>query len=153
MQLSPHFSLAQLIQSDTAEKTGIDNTPASPEIVENLRRLAAGLEDVCALLGAPLEISSGYRCAALNEAVGGSNASQHLQGLAADFVCPGFGPPLAVARAIQQSEIDFDQCILEFGRWVHLSFSPAPRGRVLTIYDAEDGYLAGLWDENGNQVA
>jgi zinc D-Ala-D-Ala carboxypeptidase len=152
MQLSPHFSLAQLIRSDTAEKAGIDNSP-SAEAVENLRQLAQGLERVRALLGAPLEISSGYRCPALNEAVGGSSASQHLQGLAADFVCPGFGPPLAVARAIQQSEIDFDQCILEYGRWVHLSFSPVPRGRVLTIYDEKDGYLAGLWDENGNQVA
>ncbi len=152
MQLSPNFSLRELVCSETAERTGIDNTPP-PDIVENLKRLAAGLEAVRALLGAPLEISSGYRCAALNEAVGGSNASQHLQGLAADFVCPGFGTPLEVARAIQGSGMAFDQCILEYGRWVHLSFSDAPRGRVLTIHDEKEGYIAGLWDEDGKRIA
>lgn len=152
MQLSPNFSLSELVYSETAEMSGIDNTPP-PEIVENLRRLAAGLEAVRALLGAPLEISSGFRCAALNEAVGGSSTSQHVQGLAADFACPAFGSPLEIARAIRQSGIQFDQCILEYGRWVHLSFSDAPRGRILTIYDEEKGYLAGLWDAEGNQVA
>lgn len=152
MQLSTNFSLAQLVYSETAEKNGIDNTPP-PEIVENLKRLAAGLEAVQALLGAPLEISSGYRCTALNEAVGGSGESQHVQGLAADFACPAFGSPLEVARAVQQSGIRFDQCILEYGRWVHMSFNEAQRGRLLTIYDEKEGYLAGLWDEEGKRVA
>jgi zinc D-Ala-D-Ala carboxypeptidase len=152
MQLSQNFSLAQLIYSETAENDGIDNTPP-PEIIENLKRLADGLEAVQALLGAPLEISSGYRCPALNEAVGGSSASQHVRGLAADFVCPAFGSPLEVARAVQQSGILFDQCILEYGRWVHMSFDEAPRGRLLTIYDEKEGYLAGLWDEEGNRIA
>jgi len=152
MQLSPNFSLEQLTYSETAEERGIDNTPP-PEIIENLKQLAQGLEALQALLGAPLEISSGYRCAALNEAVGGSSTSQHMQGLAADIACAGFGPPLALARAIQQSGIGFDQCILEYGQWVHLSFSDARRQRLLTIYDDQEGYLAGLWDEDGNQVA
>jgi zinc D-Ala-D-Ala carboxypeptidase len=152
MQLTPSFSLSDLVYSETAVRCGIDNVPP-PEIVENLRRLAAGLEAVQTLLGAPLEISSGYRCAALNEAVGGSGASQHVQGLAADFDCPAFGTPLEIAHAIQRSEIQFDQCILEYGRWVHLSFSDAPRRRVLTIYEEEKGYIAGLWDAEGKQIA
>ncbi|HET7765459.1 MAG TPA: D-Ala-D-Ala carboxypeptidase family metallohydrolase [Burkholderiales bacterium] len=152
MRLSPNFSLDELVYSETAEQNGIDNTPP-PEIVENLKRLAAGLEAVRALLGAPLEISSGYRCAALNQAVGGSSTSQHMHGLAVDFACPDFGSPLEIARAIQRSGLEFDQCILEYGRWVHLSFSDAPRRRLLTIYDQEKGYLAGLWDESGKLLA
>jgi zinc D-Ala-D-Ala carboxypeptidase len=152
VQLSPNFSLSDLVYSETAEENGIDNTPP-PEVVENLKRLAAGLEAVRALLGAPLEISSGYRCAALNEAVGGSSTSQHIQGLAADFACSGYGSPLEVALAIQKSGLEFDQCILEYGRWVHLSFSDTPRSRLLTIYDDKEGYLAGLWDDSGRQVA
>lgn len=152
MQLSPNFSLAQLTYSETADDKGIDNTPPA-EAIDNLRRLASGLEKVQALLGASLEISSAYRCAALNEAVGGAGNSQHVRGLAADFVCPGFGSPMEIALALQQSEIEFDQCILEFGRWVHVSFSDAPRRRMLTIHDPEVGYLAGLWDEDGNRVA
>jgi hypothetical protein len=152
MQLSPNFSLSDLVYSETADERGIDNTPP-PELVENLKRLATGLEAVRALLGAPLEISSGYRCAALNLAVGGSSTSQHMQGLAVDFACPGFGSPFEVARAIQQSDVEFDQCILEYGRWVHLSFGDAPRRRMLTIYDEEKGYVAGLWDEAGKPIA
>ena len=152
MRLSPNFSLDELVYSETAEQNGIDNTPP-PEIVENLKRLAAGLEAVRALLGAPLEISSGYRCAALNEVVGGSSTSQHMHGLAVDFACPTFGSPLEIAHAIQRSGLEFDQCILEYGRWVHLSFSDAPRRRLLTIYDQEKGYLAGLWDESGKLLA
>lgn len=152
MLLAPNFPLAIFVRSETAAQQGIDNSPP-PEVIENLRVLAAGLEQVQALLGHPLEISSGYRCPALNAAVGGSTASQHLQGLAADIACPDFGPPLEVARAIGDSVIAFDQCILEYGNWVHLSFSPQPRGRVLTIYDSKKGYLAGLWDSAGNRVA
>ena len=152
MQLSAHFTLERLTHSETALRRGIDNTPPT-ELLQNLSALALGLEEVQRLLGHPIEISSGYRCPALNAAVGGSTASQHVQGLAADFVCPDFGPPLDVARAIGVSAIAFDQCILEFGNWVHLSFSAQPRIRLLTIYDSNEGYLAGLWDIAGNRVA
>ncbi len=150
--LTANFPLALLTRSETAEQHGIDNSPPA-EVIGNLAILAAGLEQVQSLLGHPLEISSGYRCPALNERVGGSDTSQHVRGLAADFVCPGFGTPLEVARAIGASAIAYDQCILEFGRWVHISFSPEPRGRLLSIYDSEEGYLAGLWDDRGNRVA
>jgi hypothetical protein len=152
MQLTPNFSLEQLIRSETAERERIDNTPA-PEIVPNLRLLAQGLEQVRALTGFPLEISSAYRCAELNSRVGGAKTSQHTRGQAADFTCDEFGPPLDIIKAIRVSDIDFDQCILEYARWVHISFSAAPRGKVLTIYDAKDGYLDGLWDRGGKQIA
>jgi hypothetical protein len=144
-RLSRYYTLARLTRSDTALARGIDNTPP-PDALENLRRLARGLDAVRRLLGHPLAITSGYRCPALNAAVGGAPASQHAQGLAADFTCPGFGPPLEVVRAIRDSSIAFDQCIYEFGEWVHLSFSPAPRRRVLTIYASAEGYLEGLVD-------
>ena len=152
MQLTPNFSLAQLIRSDTAERDGINNTPPA-ELIPNLRLLAEGLEAVQALLGAPLDISSAYRCEELNRAVGGTGTSQHIEGLAADFTCPGFGSPMDLAAAIRSSALDFDQCILEFGRWVHLSVSSEPRKRVLTIYNSRDGYLDGLWDPDGRQIA
>jgi zinc D-Ala-D-Ala carboxypeptidase len=152
MRLTPNFSLEQLIQSETAERERIDNTPA-PEILDNLRRLAQGLEQVRALTGFPLEISSGYRCPELNLRVGGARTSQHTRGQAADFTCDEFGPPLEIIKAIRDSDIEFDQCILEYARWVHISFSAAPRGKVLTIYDPKEGYLEGLWDKGGNQIA
>jgi zinc D-Ala-D-Ala carboxypeptidase len=152
MQLTPNFSLEQLIRSETAERERIDNTPA-PEILKNLRLLARGLEQVRTLIGFPLDISSGYRCPRLNSRVGGAKTSQHTRGQAADFTCAEYGPPLAIIKTIRDSGIEFDQCILEYARWVHISFTAAPRGTVLTIYDPKEGYLEGLWDQGGNQIA
>ncbi len=152
MQLTPHFTLAQLTCSDTAERDGIDNTPPQA-VIDNLRILAGALEAVQALLGSPLVLSSVYRCAALNRTVGGAATSQHIDGLAADFTCPGFGLPLQIADAIRASDIAFDQCILEFGRWIHLSVGAQPRRRLLTIYSSRDGYQEGLWDPDGRRVA
>ncbi|MGP1676412.1 MAG: D-Ala-D-Ala carboxypeptidase family metallohydrolase [Burkholderiales bacterium] len=152
MLLTRNFSLEQLIHSETAERERIDNTPGA-DIIDNLRLLAEGLERVRIMTGFPLEISSGYRCPELNRHVGGANTSQHTQGLAADFTCAEFGSPVEIIKAIRDSGIDFDQCILEYAKWVHISFSKAPRRRVLTIYDPEEGYLDGLRDKGGTQIA
>jgi hypothetical protein len=151
-KLSHHYALADLIRSETAQRCGIDNHPPA-HLLDNLRLLAAGLDRVRELLGHSLDISSAYRCPALNEAVGGTARSQHCEGLAADFVCPDFGPPMAIARRIADSAIEFDQCILEFGRWVHLSFSPVPRRRLLTIYSSAEGYLDGLIETPDRRLA
>lgn len=143
VRLSSYYTLAVLTASDTAAAQGIDNTPPDA-VVANLRVLARGLDRVRRLLGHPLVINSGYRCPALNVAVGGAPRSQHTEGHACDLECPAFGTPDEVARAIVASPIAFDTLILEFGRWVHLSFTPAPRRRVMTIRSTEEGYLDGL---------
>jgi len=152
MQLTPNFSLEQLIFSETAEREGINNGPGA-ELMDNLQRLARGLEQVQALIGFPLEISSGYRCPELNRRVGGASGSQHTLGMAADFICPAFGSPVDIIQAVRASDIVFDQCILEYAKWVHMSFSSTPRGRILTIYDSAQGYLDGLWDAAGRRIA
>jgi hypothetical protein len=152
MRLTRNFSLEQLIYSETAERERIDNTPG-PEVVDNLRLLAQGLERVQILTEFPLEISSGYRCPEINHRIGGATSSQHTVGQAADFTCAEFGPPVEIIKAIRASDIEFDQCILEYAKWVHISFSETPRGKVLTIYDPKEGYLDGLWDSGGKQIA
>ncbi len=151
-RLSRYYTLARLVHSDTARERGIDNTPP-PELLPNLRLLARGLDRIRLLLGHPLEISSGYRSPALNAAVGGVPNSQHAQGLAADFTCPGCGPPLAIARRLRDSAIAFDTAILEFDEWIHVSFTAAPRRRLLTIYDPQEGYLEGLVDRARREIA
>ena len=83
--------------------------------------------------GAPITVTSGYRCPALNAAIGGAKDSQHMRGEAADFICPRFGTPTEVAAALRDSGIEYDQLLLEFGRWVHISFSAAPRRQALII--------------------
>ena len=147
MQLTEHFSLEVLIASETAARAGIDNTPPDAIIV-NLRALAEGLELVRkALNGKPVHVSSGYRCERLNVAIGGSRKSMHMQGLAADILCPAFGPPLEVCRAISAAGIETDQIIHEFGRWCHVAFAARdarPRRELLTIASLVRGYEHGL---------
>ena len=144
MNLSPHFSLAELVSSQVATRKGIDNAPA-PAIVANLTRLAALLEQVRALVGAPIAISSGYRSPALNRAVGGAANSAHVLGLAADISTAKLTPK-ALALLIRQSDIAFDQLIYE-GTWVHIALSVgALRRQVLTAKFAGGGvsYVAGI---------
>jgi hypothetical protein len=146
MRLSPNFTLAQLIRSETAERLGIDNHPG-PDHVANLARLAAMMEQVLQILEHDVAINSGYRCPALNTAVGGAPLSRHTLGLAIDFTCAGFGQPLKVARAIAASPIPFDQVIHEYGRWVHLGLASdhdTPRRQLLTICSSAGGYVDGL---------
>ena len=157
MNLSAHFTLDEFLRSDTAEERGIDNS-ASVAILENLRELALRMEDVRSLLNKErlvrfpdsqkdwgIKISSGYRCPILNTAVGGSPTSAHMIGLAADFSCPNFGPPLEISRAVVRSVIAFDQCIEE-GGWVHISFDPRMRRLVRTAHFGPNGttYTRGL---------
>lgn len=136
--LSAHFTLAEFTASQTARERSIDNQP-SPAIVAHLRRVAERLEQVRTLLGArSIHVNSGYRCPALNRAVGSKDSSMHVHGLAVDFVCPGYGSPLQICRAVAASGIAFDQLIHEFGRWVHLGLAAAgaERRQQLTIDSA-----------------
>ena len=133
MNLSPHFTMAEFVVSDTAARRGIDNDPPA-ELLHALKRTAQGMEAVRVRLGgAPIIVTSGYRSPALNAAVGGQPSSQHTRGEAADFIAPRFGSPTEVAAALRDSGVDYDQLILEFGRWVHISFSQAPRHQALVI--------------------
>jgi hypothetical protein len=133
MNLSPHFTLEELTHTDHRE---IDNSPTQSEI-DNLQRLANFLEEVkTALGGKPVMISSGFRCKALNDAVGSKDTSQHRVGAACDFRVPGMTPD-EVVKTIIASGLPYDQVIREFDRWTHLSIpstpDAAPRKQALII--------------------
>ena len=129
MNLSPHFTLDELTHTDHRE---IDNTPTQDEI-SNLQQLANFLEEVKTVLGGkPIMISSGFRCKALNDAVGSKDTSQHRTGFAADFRVPGMTPD-EVVRAVIASGIGYDQIIREFDRWTHISVADNPRKQALII--------------------
>jgi zinc D-Ala-D-Ala carboxypeptidase len=135
MNLSEHFTLEELTASDTAARFGLDNTP-SPSAVQNLHILAEKLEEVRRVLGHPIIVSSGFRSPAVNRKIGSKDASAHVLGLAADFICPGFGSPLEVAEELAAHGVKVDQLIHEYGRWVHIGLRPANtdwRGQLLTI--------------------
>ncbi|WP_041741342.1 D-Ala-D-Ala carboxypeptidase family metallohydrolase [Collimonas fungivorans] len=148
--ITEHFTLEEFTRSDKARILGIDNTPV-PAVVANLRRLARFNELVRLELGsAAMVISSGYRCPALNRAVGGASNSAHLDGLANDFTAPAFGTPMDICQKIEKSYLQFDQLIYERAGsaiWVHLGIAAEgvkPRRQVLTI-DSK-GTRVGLWN-------
>ena len=80
-------------------------------------------------------ISSGFRCNALNDHLGSKRTSSHTKGLAVDFICPSFGNPHSVVSAIVLANINYDQVILEYDRWVHLSFHPTKARNQALIID------------------
>ena len=149
-QLSEHFALSELTVSQAAARAGIRNVPPD-SCLENLRRLACTLEQVRLLLGGrPIIITSGYRSPEVNRLIGGAAQSAHLQGLAADFICPGYGTPQQICQALLDSPIRFDQLIYE-GTWVHFAVPASglgdPRRDVLTaIFTSGQGtrYAKGI---------
>lgn len=139
--LTPHFTLEELTRSAKAVELGIDNTPP-PEVVKELKDTALMLERIRSVLGAPITVTSGYRCQKLNRAVGGVTSSDHMTGQAADIVCPSIGSPYSIARSLapQVSTLGIGQLIYERvdGKaWVHVSTRrpQSPANRVITVSD------------------
>ena len=136
MNLSPHFTLQELTVSEVADRAGWDNTPNEQEL-ENLKRLAAFLEEVKTVLGGkPIMVNSAFRSKRVNDAVGSKDTSQHRVGCAADIRVPGMTPD-EVVKAVIASKIGYDQVIREFDRWTHISvpntMNAAPRRQALII--------------------
>ena len=122
MNLSPHFTFKEL----TRTKTEIRNIPDAGA-ARNLATTAANLEKVRAVIGR-MDVTSGYRSPAVNDAVGGSATSDHTKGLAVDFTVRG---NLELAfRKIKDSKIPYDQLILE-PTWIHIGFGPRMRQQNL----------------------
>ena len=125
MNLSPHFTLEELTHSEVAARNGWDNSPKQEEIA-NLQRLAYLLEKVKeAVGGKPVMINSAFRSKQVNDAVGSKDSSQHRIGCAADIRVPGMTPKQVVDACITASVL-FDQIILEFDAWTHISVSTDP---------------------------
>ena len=151
VRLSENFTLSEFTKSQTAERKGIDNTPGEEHLEAAKHLFSNVVQKVRDNFGVTV-INSGYRGPELNEAIGGSERSQHCKGEAVDIECPG-AANYDVAAWIQDN-LDFDQLILEFYKpgipdsgWVHVSYkSEGNRKSVLTAMK-EDGktvYKAGL---------
>lgn len=149
MNLSQNFTLEEFTMSGTASRLGIDNT-APPYMVSILKQTALSLEGVRSMLDEPMNIDSAYRCLALNRAIKSEDTSDHIRGLAVDFIAPRYGDPLSVCQAIRASGMMLRQLINELS-WVHIAFSfdgcgaPVidPHNRFLTIDRL--GTREGLW--------
>ena len=125
MQLTKNFTLEELTFSDAAMRHGIDNTP-NDEIVENLKRLCALiLEPVRDIVHKPVQVTSGYRSPLVNSLVGSKVTSQHIKGCAADIKVQGVTPDVLI-KAIIGAGLPYEQVILEYQTWVHVSVPNDP---------------------------
>ena len=129
-----YFTIKELCRSSTATQKGIDNTPNS-EIVNNLTQLVDNILDpLREEYGKPIEVNSGYRCDALNKAVGGSKTSYHRFGLAADITAGNKFKNKKLFILVQTLNLPYDQLIDEKGySWIHISFSTKPRKQILHL--------------------
>ena len=151
MRLSKNFTLQELIYSSTALRLGIDNSPTKEGVLKLTLLATSLLQPLRERLGA-LRVTSGYRSPQLSEAIGSSANSQHCRYEAVDmqFVKRGKMDNLLIYQALIDLDLDFDQCILEFGDstqyldpthpdWIHLSWKISDnRKQVLIAYKDEN---------------
>ena len=119
MYLSNNFNLEEFLASDTAKIRNIKNEIENSEHLNNLADLCVNcLQPIRDKFGR-VTITSGYRCAELNGAVGGKVNSQHQIGCASDCVCGG-----AKLREVYKwcvNNLTFDQLIL-YPTFLHISY-------------------------------
>jgi len=153
MRFTKNFTLQEMIYSSTALRRNIDNTPTKEGVIK-LRLLAASLlQPIRDSIGS-IRITSGYRSPQLSEAIGSSSNSQHCRYEAVDcqYVKRGIMDNLKIYKTLIEKDLDFDQCILEFGNpaptelldtdypaWIHLSWKITDnRRQVLVAYKDEN---------------
>ena len=133
MRLSKNFSLSEFTESETASVRGISNRPTAKQI-ENLRWMCQNvLQPIRDHYRTPLKISSGFRNAELNRAVGGVEDSYHRclgYNAAADFSIPGV-PIRKLFQYISSANLPYTKLILEFDRWIHIAIERPKRAALV----------------------
>lgn len=137
MQLSPHFKLVEFTRSATAQARHIDNTP-NEEQIKNLKFLCENVLEPLREQFGPIIIGSGFRCPALNTAVGGVKNSQHKSGEACDIHLPSIEVGKKYFEFLKKLPI-FDQLIWERNNprsnhyWIHVSIKRSGTNRKQVI--------------------
>lgn len=122
-----YFTIHELTTSTAARERNIPNNP-TPEHIQNLVRLVGTvLDPLREQFGSAIKVTSGYRSALLNTAVGGAKNSHHCKGMAVDIVALN-GNNARLFEIIRYT-LPYTQLIWEKGNnkqplWVHVSFDP-----------------------------
>ncbi len=134
-----YFSIEELVKSATAERLAIDNTP--PRAAQRMLTILVEqlLDPIRRRYGAPIIVTSGYRCPALNTAVGGVANSHHIVGCAADITTGSIENNTMLFALIIDMQtthaIRFTQLIAEKDyRWLHISYVPGMlRNQIIDV--------------------
>lgn len=140
MQIPKYFSLKEM----TATSQKLPNIPETWEEFSNLHDTAHLLDGLREMFGKPIRITSGYRSAAVNAAVGGSKTSAHRKGMAVDIqpwknTKKNMRELASICRQLVTSlSTTIDQVIIytsdgkdtEDIKWIHVGFSTYPRHQL-----------------------
>lgn len=146
-KFSKYFTLEEVTRSRVATRQGINNKPTKA-IETQLQHICKFILDpIREKFGVPIKVTSGYRCAKLNEVIGGSPKSQHMcKNLDAAIDFRFIGNKIDLEECFkwitQESNLDYDQCIAEFlpGGWIHISYKiNGPNRKKTTIAKKEKG--------------
>lgn len=133
----PLLAGTKLAPNFTAHELGADKPEADATVIANLRRVAEWLQIVRGILMVPLRVTSGFRTPLGNTEAGGAADSDHVKGLAADFVAVGLTPFEVYQRLTKAQELQqvptFDQLIYYVvDNHVHVGLDGArQRGEIL----------------------
>ena len=131
--ITMHFTIEELYASATAKAKGINNKPNVQQTINLVYLTAYVLEPLRVAMNEPIKIGSGFRCQALNKAVGGVYNSQHLKGQAADLCIDGDMKKGKKWFDYIRKNLPFDQLIWEHNSkgsyWVHVSYVYPDFGR------------------------
>ena len=151
-QMTKNFSLAELTKSETALRLGIENQPDEEQLNNLLLLCANVLQPVRDHFGKGVKVNSALRTIPVNRAVGSSDSSHHVKGMAADIEIPGV--PNATLAEYVRDNLPFTQVILEFytrgipdSGWCHVSYDPQNLKRQALTAVKENGktvYLEGI---------
>ena len=119
--------MEELCASETAKKKGINNKPNAYQMINLVYLCAYVLEPLRMAMKEPIKIGSGFRCEALNKAVGGVSNSQHMKGQAVDLCIDGDIKKGKKWFEYIKNHLPFDQLIWEKNPktgsyWVHVSY-------------------------------
>ena len=140
--ISQHFTLEEMTASATAKAKGIYNSPGITPLINMTYLCIYVLEPLRVAMGYPIKIGSGFRCKALNKAVGGVSNSQHLTGQAADLCIDGDIQKGKRWFEWIKTHCEFDQLIWEHNPktgsyWVHVSYNAFGKNRKQVIDNLE----------------
>lgn len=122
MKLTPHFTLEELAGT-SVKKYKEQNLEEAKKNMGKMYMLAGFAERIREIVGKPIIVTSAFRCVKLNNAVGGSLTSQHLNAEAIDIKVSGKTSE-ELLQILVASDLKYDQIIWETsGRtsWVHVS--------------------------------
>ena len=133
--MGKYFTMGELARSETADRLGIVNRIPKALAGNVAGLIAKVLDPLREWYGKPIFVNSGYRCEALNKAVGGVAGSYHLTGCAADI-------DTRQGMAENQKLFEYVRANLPFtelgweggGRWIHVALVPGREGEKEVFY-------------------